>query len=634
MTQRLAPPTTPADLAALREDWDFEAKLARGRDGQGAVPAAFWETYSAFANTDGGWVVLGAKEHKDRSLEFVGVGDAAKVETELWDCLGNRNKVSVNLLSRGNVSQLSHNGQTLIVIYVPKASRADRPVFIGENWERGTYVRVHEGDRLVPPDVVRRMLADAQPDRDATILNHFSIDDLDPETVRRYRDTFALQRPQHSFTGMDTAHFLCAVGAWGKDRATGREGPTVGGLLMLGREAAIRERYPHWHLSYRELPVDTATGPRWVDRLVEDGTWEANLFNFYLRAIPKLLSHLKTPFALGPNLFRQDEGQVHEAIREALVNAIIHADYEGTTGVRAIRHPTSFAFVNPGLPLVSIEQLWQGGTSEPRNPVLQRLFTSLKLGEREGSGGPAILQAWAGQHWRRPAVLLNPLLAETTLELSQESLLPDTAVATLVARWGREFHQQDGLGRSILVTAQVEGPVSHSRITEVTNAHSRDVTLKFQELVRRNFIDAVGTGKGKRYLLTPEPSAVPNDATSGRSDLSSGAASDATSTVNDASSTGKGATSTKNDATSKRDGTARSLRRLSPVAIQHAILDACRVEALTAEQIAVRLNRALPTVRNRYLPSLLRAGRLELLHPDTPNHPHQAYKTRREGGQP
>lgn len=42
------------DLDALREGWDFEAKLALGRGGEGAVPEAFWATYSAMANTSGG----------------------------------------------------------------------------------------------------------------------------------------------------------------------------------------------------------------------------------------------------------------------------------------------------------------------------------------------------------------------------------------------------------------------------------------------------------------------------------------------------------------------------------------------------------------------------------------------------
>ena len=53
---------TNLELDSLREGWHFEAKLAAGRDGQGAVPESFWETYSAMANTEEGFILLGAKE--------------------------------------------------------------------------------------------------------------------------------------------------------------------------------------------------------------------------------------------------------------------------------------------------------------------------------------------------------------------------------------------------------------------------------------------------------------------------------------------------------------------------------------------------------------------------------------------
>lgn len=143
---------TPEDLEALHEDWDFEAKLAAGADGKGALPFSLWETYSAMANTDGGVILLGAKERDDRTLVLQGIPDIERLETELWDQLQNPQKVSTNLLSRDTVQRISANGRTLLLLQIPKAERSMRPVHINGSLERGTYLRIHQGDRKATAD--------------------------------------------------------------------------------------------------------------------------------------------------------------------------------------------------------------------------------------------------------------------------------------------------------------------------------------------------------------------------------------------------------------------------------------------------------------------------------------------------
>ena len=93
---------SPADLELLRESIDLECKLAAGREGQGALPEDFWPTYSAFANSNGGVVLLGVREKKGQFF-LEGIANPAKVRKELFDNLNNRQKVSINLLSDADV---------------------------------------------------------------------------------------------------------------------------------------------------------------------------------------------------------------------------------------------------------------------------------------------------------------------------------------------------------------------------------------------------------------------------------------------------------------------------------------------------------------------------------------------------
>jgi predicted HTH transcriptional regulator len=641
---------TKDQLETLREGWDFEAKRAAGRDGRGTVPESLWETYSAMANTDGGRILLGALELKDGSLDLQGIVDVERVERELWDLLQNPQKVSANLLRREDVERLDIEGRSLLMLRVPRALRAQRPVFIKGSRDRGTYLRVHEGDRLAREDDVRRMIADSIRDRDSGAIKEFQTGDLDLGSVRRYREFFAARRADHPFLAQDDTEFLVSIGALRRMRESGKFHPTWAGLWMLGSETAIRELHPHWHLSFKELPADPDDTRRWLDRLHPDGTWNANLFQFYLRTIVKLHEGLSVPFAMEHGQFRVDETHVHDAIREAFVNSLVHADYQGTTGVRIVKRSAGFEFVNPGDLLVSPEQVWEGGVSEPRNPALQRLFGLLQLGEREGSGGPAMRRVWEAQHWRAPRIWHDVKHGDTHLEMALESLLPERAVRKLVQRWGTKFTGQDELGRVVLVTAEVEGSIQHARIRELSKAHPRDITLKLQELVKYGFLESSGRARITTYTkrgpselplfaatlsdatsTTSDATLTLSDATSALSDATSNA-SDATSALSDATSNASDATSTTSDATSTTSDQSSVLSqvngnsRVAPEVLDLAILEVCANGFLSREQIASRVGRAVNTLRARFLPRLVQEGRLVLRYPNKPNHPAQAYR--------
>jgi predicted HTH transcriptional regulator len=65
------------DITLLQESIDIECKLAGGKNGKGQLPKDFWKTYSSFANTKGGYIILGLKE-KDNSFNVVGIENIQK----------------------------------------------------------------------------------------------------------------------------------------------------------------------------------------------------------------------------------------------------------------------------------------------------------------------------------------------------------------------------------------------------------------------------------------------------------------------------------------------------------------------------------------------------------------------------
>jgi len=70
------------------------------------------------------------------------------------------------------------------------------------------------------------------------------------------------------------------------------QGLTLAGLLMFGQWPAISEACPNYFLDYQEQPIDT-TETRWLDRVVPDGSWSGNLFDFYRKVVRNLTADLK-----------------------------------------------------------------------------------------------------------------------------------------------------------------------------------------------------------------------------------------------------------------------------------------------------------------------------------------------------
>ena len=143
-------------LDLYRESRCLEAKKALG-----GLPESLWETYSAFANTLGGVILLGVEEYKDRSLHPVDLPDPEALIQKFWSLVRDPKVVSVNLLTEEHITWLELDGKDIIAIEIPQAQACDRPVYIGQNPYTGSYYSSGDGDYRYSSEEVRRMLQNA-----------------------------------------------------------------------------------------------------------------------------------------------------------------------------------------------------------------------------------------------------------------------------------------------------------------------------------------------------------------------------------------------------------------------------------------------------------------------------------------
>ena len=490
------------DLLQYGEHINLECKKA-----ESTLPNSVWETYSSFANTDVCIILFGVEEHLkeidfDKRFSFVSINNPDQRLKDFWNTV-NSEKVSSNILVDADVGTCVVNGCTIMWIHVPQANYKQRPVYLNGNPVKGTFKRNHEGDYHCTEEEVKAMLRDASDSgNDGGLLTGYTMDDIDMNSLRSYRIEFEHRNPDHVWNGEDDLTFLKNMGGYSVDRTTGKGWLTAAGLLMFGKGLAVRERFDNIRMDYLD-ESNLLPGSRWSDRLTYDGMWENNLYNFMRQVTPKLVSGIKRPFRL-EGMVRIDDTPVHRAIREAIVNMMIHSDYLITGVLKIIKTDKGFEFSNPGNLKLPVQAIYEGGHSVARNPRIQTMFRMIGYGDNIGSGFPTILSAWGEENWRKPDLKQNEELHQVDLKLWMISLMPQECTEFLQGLFGWKYSRLSSEAQIILGTAYLEKVVTNSRMQSILELTSIEIGHILSELVNENLLIANKNGRWTSYRLNTD----------------------------------------------------------------------------------------------------------------------------------
>ena len=205
----------------------------------------------------------------------------------------------------------------------------------------------------------------------------------------------------------------------------------------------------------------------------------------------KIIKNVKIPSVMeGGN--RIDDTPVHKALREALTNCLINADYYGTRGVVIKKDQDRIIFENPGYIRTDKEQT-RRGESDSRNKTLMKMFNLINIGERSGSGVPNIFNTWNDQGWKEPVI--------------EERFDPDRTTLTLefIKKTRKKTSKEDKIGNKTRTNMlkiekylQENGESKTNTIAEhlgLSLARTRKIPSQMDSL------EAIGTNTNRRYRL-------------------------------------------------------------------------------------------------------------------------------------
>lgn len=280
----------------------------------------------------------------------------------------------------------------------------------------------------------------------------------------------------------------------GRRAESGEVRPTNAGLLFFGRD-------PQHYLLQSEVVCvlfrnTTGTGG-YVDR--------KNVIGALVDVIDETEAFLQKYVAIGARIEgwkRIDLPEYSlEALREAVVNAIVHRDYSRDgESIRVFYFPDRIEIHSPGLllPGITVERMQQGKvTSKLRNPVLTSLLREVPgYIERIGSGVRFMLQETKRQGFPSPIFEeTDEFVVTFPRDLEQVQGLPSPQLAS-----GAEMDQEVRIARAMRYVQQ-HGSISNKEYQSLNNVSDNTALRDLSMLVTQGQLREVGRGRGRRYKL-------------------------------------------------------------------------------------------------------------------------------------
>lgn len=364
-------------------EWeDFEVKEAKAN-----LPKSAWETVSAFANTVGGWLVFGVKQN-GKHFEIQGVTNGEKIQQDFLNTLRGE---KFNVFVPTKQVKYTIDGKTILAFYISASGK--KPVYF--NTLKNTFIRRGSADQRATREEVDAMFRDQTfGTKTSEAAPGTSRADINVRSLDRYRDYMSRFNPGVSYNRFDETEFLHKL------RILDNGICTFGGLLFLGNRTSIEQHFPDFRIDLLEVPGTSYTDAksRYTFRLDE----HENLWEYYFECFARLKQKVDVTYRITSEGFGEELSPGLLAIREALVNMLMHADFFSPAHPRIRIFTDHIDFFNPGGLPKPLEELKAKDISMPRNPIVTKLFRMVRIAENAGFGFDKMDTNWKAYNGTEP----------------------------------------------------------------------------------------------------------------------------------------------------------------------------------------------------------------------------------------
>ncbi len=620
-------------LNLLDETPWIEAKLSS------EVGKSLMETVNAFSNEPAlveGYILIGVTSLQDSlfpEYTVVGVENPDRIQLEIVT----QAATMFNIPIRPNISVEKLNGKSVIVVRVKELDHLQKPVFFKKmGLPMGAMRRIGSSDMHCTEDDMQIFYNNSGKSYDQTPVSGTSIIDIDEIALGRYRTLREKVMPAAEELSYDDEELLASLGCIAPSGEL-----NLAGLLLFGKSSSQRRTFPMLRIDYIRVP-----GNVWVQNP------EARFTSIDLRG-PLLLNVYKLIEAINTDLpkgFLIDKNHIQAsttglpilALREAIVNALMHRSYREHKPTQIIRYDNRIEIINPGFSLKPEDKLGLPG-SETRNSFIAAVFHETNLAETKGSGIRAMRRLMNDAKLAPPTFESSREDNEFTARLLLHHFLDEKDLIWL-KRFDK-FNLNDSQKQALIFIREV-GAIDNLTYRQMADCDALKATTDLRIMRKYNLLTLYGKGKGTYYkvgdeLISTEPGTLDTEPSSINTEpqpLSTevnniDVVDDQTVTIID-----------EGLSTEAREINRKDLLEELPIRIQakiynikerenleimqDIILEVGNIRPYKLAELGSILNKGDNYLSRKYLKPLMDSHKLEFLHSDMINHPNQAYKTK------
>lgn len=598
--------------------------------GIGDSSVSIMETVCSFSNEPGlggGYILMSISEETSADEPFQYKVDLIANPDKLQSDLATQCASMFNIHVRPKITLEKINGLPILKIWVDELPAKLKPLYFKkEKLPYGAMRRIGSTDQHCTDDDMHVFFQDTR-SYDQTPVKGTSVADVDENALKRYRVLREKVNPAAEELTFNNSELLEALGC------VNRENPSelnIAGLLLFGSSKTHRGLFPMIRADYIRVP-----GTAWVQNPDERFTtldMRGPLILVLYRLIDAINADLPKGFLLPEDdVQAASTGLPIKALREAIVNALMHRSYREHRPTQIIRYDNRIEIINPGFSLKSEEKLGLPG-SETRNPFIAAVFHDTNLAETKGSGIRAMRRLMQAAH-------LVPPTFESSREHNEftSRLLLHHFLDTNDLEWLKQFESFDLIDsqKQALIFVREVGAIDNTTYRQMADCDTLKASADLRELKEQALLTSKGKGKATYYVagnMLFNTLSAHGDALSAHGDLLLSAQAGALSTEAGALTDKASALKIDNLLSELPPQLVNRIKKLKQKEkdksiVRQIIKDVCSERYYTLMELSVIFSRTIKYLSREYIKPMLDNREMKYKYPEMIKHPEQAYRT-------